>query len=105
MPLRGIKDYRQANSFLEKEYIAYHNKKFAHLEGIESVYKPLPQGINLDFIFCKKFTRKVNFDNTIKFKGQIIQLPPTEYRLSFAKCVVDTCFLKMEKFIFFIREN
>jgi len=54
----------------------------------------LPEGINLDFIFCKKYTRKINFDNTIKFEGQIIQLPPTQYRLSFAKCVVKVCLLE-----------
>lgn len=42
MRLRNIKDYQEANNFLEEEYIVYHNKKFAHTEGIESVYKPLP---------------------------------------------------------------
>jgi hypothetical protein len=94
MRLRGIKNYQQANNFLEKEYIAYHNKKFAHTQGIDTVYKPLPKNINLDLIFCKKFSRKVNFDNTIKFEGEIIQLHPTEYRLSFAKCVVDVCLLE-----------
>jgi len=64
MRLRKIKITRRQIGF-KKEYIAYHNKKFAHLEGIESVYKPLPEGINLDFIFCKKYTRNVNFDNTM----------------------------------------
>jgi len=99
--LERIKDYQQANRFLEEKYIAYHNKKFAHLKGIESIYKPLPQGINLDFIFCKKYTRKVNFDNTIKFEGQIIQLPPTQYRLSFAKCVVEVCLLEDRRIYIF----
>jgi hypothetical protein len=53
----------------------------------------LPKNINLDLVFCKKFRRKVNFDNTIKFEGEIIQLYPTEYRLSFAKYIVDVYLL------------
>jgi len=44
-------------------------------------------------VFCKKYARKVNFDNTIKFDGSIIQIPPSKYRLSFAKCVVEVCIL------------
>lgn len=97
MRLRGINDYSQANLFLEKEFIPYYNRKFAHLEGVESVYKPLPKEINLDLIFCKKFSRKVNFDNTIKFSGEVIQIPPTNIRLSFAKCIVEVCLLKNGK--------
>jgi regulator of replication initiation timing len=33
MRLRDIKDYKHANLLLEKEYIAYHNKRFAHKRG------------------------------------------------------------------------
>ncbi|GAH58850.1 unnamed protein product, partial [marine sediment metagenome] len=55
--------------------------------------------INLDPIFSKKYVRKVNFDNTIKFMGDIIQIPPSKYRLSFAKCVVDV-FLLEDKIIY-----
>jgi len=91
--LHGIKNYQQANQFLKSTFLPSYNRKFAHTEGIESVYKPLPHNINLDLVFCKKFEREVNPDNTIKFQGSIIQIPPSNYRLSFAKCVVELCLL------------
>jgi len=92
--LENIKNYSDASIYLEKKFIPYYNKRFAHTEGVESEYKKLPVDINLDLIFSKKYVRKVNFDNTIKFMGDIIQIPPSKYRLSFAKCVVDVFLLE-----------
>ena len=92
--LRNIKNYHQANRFLQNYFIDYHNKRFAKTQGVENSYKPLPKNINLDLIFCKKYHRKVNFDNTIQVQGMIVQIPPSKYRLSFAKCLVDVCLLK-----------
>jgi len=91
--LYGISDYASANRYLQKKFIADYNKRFAHCEGVESVWTVLPANINLDLVFCKKYERKVNFDNTIKFQGSNIQIPPSKYRLSFAKCVVEVCLL------------
>jgi hypothetical protein len=91
--LRGIKDYRQANKYLQEEFIPYYNRRFAHREGIESAYTLLPTGSNLALIFSKRFERIVNFDNTIKFQGDIIQIPPSKHRISFAKCVVEICLI------------
>lgn len=92
--LHNIKNYYQANRFLQNYFIDSHNKRFAKAQGIESSYKPLPKNINLDLIFCKKYHRKVNFDNTIQVQGVTVQIPPSKYRLSFAKCLVDVCLLK-----------
>lgn len=92
--LHNIKNYHQANRFLQNYFINYHNKRFAKAAGIESSYKQLPLKTNLDLIFCKKYQRKVNFDNTIQVQGAIIQIPPSKYRLSFAKCIVDVCLLE-----------
>jgi len=91
--LHNIKNYSQANRFLQSYFIDYYNKRFAKTDGVESSYKPLPLKTNLDLIFCKKYQRKVNFDNTIQVLGSIIQIPPSKYRLSFAKCIVDVCLL------------
>jgi len=95
--LRGIRNYQEANLFLQNEFLPSYNKKFANIESIESAYKPLPWGVNLDLVFSKRFERKVNFDNTIKFQGYTIQIPPSEVRLSFAKCVVDVHLLSDER--------
>lgn len=91
--LYGITDYESANHYLQKKFIPDYNKRFARCEGVESVWTVLPANINLNLVFCKKYERKVNFDNTIKFQGSIIQIPPSMYRLSFAKCVVEVCLL------------
>jgi len=102
--LRGIKDYHLANKFLKEEFLPYYNKRFAHIEGVESLFKELPKGLNLDTIFCKKYPRQVNPDNTIKFEGEIIQIPPSKYRISFAKCSVDVCLLENGK-IYILYQN
>lgn len=103
--LRGIKDYREANKYLQEEFIPYYNKRFAHKEGIESAYKPLPAGVNLELIFSKRFERVVNFDNTIKFQGEIIQIPSSKYKISFAKCVVEVCLVSNGRFYILYKGN
>lgn len=92
--LHNIKNYGQANRLLQNYFISYYNKRFAKTAGVENSYKPLPLKTNLDLIFCKKYQRKVNFDNTIQMQGAVIQIPPSKYRLSFAKCIVDVCLLE-----------
>jgi len=91
LQLKGIKDYGLANKFLIEKFLPYYNRKFAHTQGIESLYRKPPKNINLELIFSKKYQRQVNADNTIKFEGEIIQIPPSQYRISFAKCSVDVC--------------
>jgi len=102
--LRGITDYQRANKFLIEEFLPYYNRKFAYTEGVESLYKDLPKGLSLDFIFCKKYQRHVNPDNTIKIEREIIQIPPSKYRVSFAKCIVDVC-LHEDGRIYILHEN
>ena len=91
--LYGISDYKSANQYLQKKFLPYYNRHFAHIEGVDEVWSPVPDGVNLDLVFCKKYERKVNFDNTIKFQGSVIQIPPSKQRLSYAKAVVEVCLL------------
>ena len=92
MRLAGIKNYTQANKFLLKEFLPYYNAKFTH--KAESGYMPVPKDKNLDIIFCVKKERIVNHDNTVQIHGQVIQIPPSDVRLSFAKAKVDACILE-----------
>lgn len=92
MRLAGIKNYDQANEFLNTKFLPWYNKKYTH--NAESAYMPLPMYKNLDTVFCFKKERTVNHDNTISWDGQIIQIPPTDIRLSFAKAKVDVCLLE-----------
>lgn len=89
MRLAGIKDYDEANRFLLDKFLPWRNEKYTL--PAESSYIPLPYGINLDTIFCKKIERTVANDNTISVNGQIIQIPPNKTRFSFAKAKVAVC--------------
>lgn len=92
MRLAQIKNYTQANRFLLERFLPYYNIKFTH--EAESSYMPLPKDKNLDLVFCIKKERTVNNDNTLKIYGQIIQIPPSNMHLTFAKRKVDVCLLE-----------
>lgn len=102
MRLAGIKDYDRANQFILEKFLPWYNTRYTH--QAESAYAPLPKDINLDFVFCIKKQRTVNNDNTIAFNGQVIQIPPSEKRLSFAKKKVDVCFLEDQR-VFVLYED
>lgn len=89
MRLEGIKSYKEANKFLLEKFLPYYNKKYTH--EAESIYMPFPKEKNLDLIFCVRKERVVRNDNTLSFHGEIIQIPPSELRLSFARARVEVC--------------
>ena len=91
MRLAGIKDYEEASKFLQEKFLPWHNQKY--MLEIDSTYMPVPQEKNLDLIFGIKKERTVNHDNTLSFNGQIIQIPPSTLKLSFAKARVEVCLL------------
>lgn len=87
--LRGIRTLREANKYLKEEYLKEHNKRFARKpEKKGSAFIPVPKSIDLDRIFCFKYERTVNNDNTISFNNRLLQIGPSELRVSFAKCKV-----------------
>lgn len=92
MRLAGIKNYSEANKFLLENFLPYYNAKFTH--EAESSYMPLPKDKNLDIVFCIKKERTVNNDNTISVYGQVVQILPSDIRLSFTKAKVDVCLLE-----------
>jgi hypothetical protein len=92
MRLAGVKNYQEANRFLVENFLPWYNTKYTH--EAESAYMSLPKDKNLDLVFCIKKERIVNNDNTVSVYGQIIQIPPSELHLSFAKRKVDVCLLE-----------
>ena len=92
MRLAGIKNYQEANKFLFENFLPYYNVKFTH--EAESSYMPLPKDKNLDIVFCVKKERTVNNDNTVSVYGQVVQILPSDIRLSFTKAKVDVCLLE-----------
>jgi len=92
MRLAGIKNYTEANKFLTEKFLPYYNTRFTH--EAESGYMPLPKDKNLNLVFCIKKERLVNNDNTVKICGQVVQIPPSDIRLSFTRAKVDVCLLE-----------
>jgi len=87
--LRSIKTLKEANKYLKQEYRKEHNKQFAiKPEKRGSAFTKAPKTMDLDKVFCFKHERTVNNDNTISFNRRILQIGPSELRVSFAKCRV-----------------
>jgi transposase len=65
MRLKGIKSVKDANKFLQY-YLPIYNRRFK-VEAIEKgdLHRPLPKGIDLDKILCRKTKRGLNKDSTV----------------------------------------
>lgn len=75
--LEKINTVKEANKFLEKNFIPRFNQKFSVLAAQKkNLHKPLTEidKTNLDKIFSEQNLRIVNNDFTIRFKGQWFQL-------------------------------
>jgi hypothetical protein len=74
MRLEGINDYQQANLFLKK-YIPRYNRKFAvqPADLIDS-HEPLRTENDLEWIFTKKFKRKLSKDLQFQYNRVIYQI-------------------------------
>lgn len=86
--LAGIQTVAQANAFLQKQWISYHNQTWTvPPEGEGSAFVPYT-GHDLDRIFALVHDRRVSPDNCVEFKNQRLQIAPSPWRCSFAKCTV-----------------
>ncbi|MBL7070261.1 MAG: ISNCY family transposase [Candidatus Omnitrophica bacterium] len=103
MRLAKIKNYTQADRFIDDKFLPWYNARFAK-KDVESVYMPVPVEKNLELILCVKKERIVNYDNTVQICKQVIQIPPSDLRLSFAKAAVDLCLLEDNR-IFVLYKN
>lgn len=95
MRLAKIKNYEQANIFLQKQFLPWYNQRFIH--EAENVYMPLPKKLNLDIVFSKKYIRAVLKDHTIQIMGHTLQIPPSKHKLSLAGHKVTVCLFPNNK--------
>jgi len=84
----GVDNHKQANKFLDEVFISYWNDKFKKEAKDGSVFKS-PEGLNLDLIFTKRYTRTVTNDNTISFFHQKITIPPSKKKFRLPKKKVE----------------
>jgi hypothetical protein len=89
--IRGIKTVEEANRFLESEYIAEFNRRFAVRSSEEGTAFVKCRRRDLDQVFSIQSERIVNRDNTVKFKNLVLQIDRQSFRGSLANCRVTVC--------------
>jgi transposase len=88
LKLAGIDTVEAANRWLSESYMAEHNKRFA-IEAAEegSAFVADAAGTWRE-ILCIQEDRTVGNDNTVKWEGLSLQLPPSRLRSHFVKATV-----------------
>jgi hypothetical protein len=85
----GACTLEQANQVL-KRFLPKLNARFGLAPAQEtSAYRPWPQGLKPEEVFCFKHYRSVSNDNTISFDGKRLQIPPGPDRVSYARARVE----------------
>jgi transposase len=85
----GASTLEQANQVLDR-FLPLFNQRFAVQPAQpESAYLPWPQHAKLEDFFCFKHTRTVANDHTLRFDGQLLQLPPASPIPNLARKRVD----------------
>ena len=85
--LAGITEMAEANRFLKEVYLPLHNARFAiPAEDKGSAFVPFAGA--LDDILCVQDERTVSNDNTVRYRGLSLQIPPDRHRHHYVKARV-----------------
>ncbi len=71
--LNEIKDIDSANDFIKK-YIPKFNARFSVVPKKGPVFRELDSSLNLDYILCSKYTRKLDSGSAFSYAGNYYQL-------------------------------
>ncbi len=86
--VRGITDMAAANRFLAETYIAQHNGRF-RVAPAEDAGAFVPYlGRALGDVLCLQEERTVAKDNTVRYRGRVLQIPADRHRHHYVKCRV-----------------
>jgi transposase len=86
--LAGITTVEAANVFLEHTWVPFHNRTWIVTPAGEGTAFVPYTGDQLDRIFALQHERTVGNDNCIEFQNRRWQIPPANWRYTFAKCRV-----------------
>ena len=87
----GITTMEQANVYIRQQFIPWHNAELK-VAAAQPGDAFVPCGaLDLDAIFCLQHERSVAADNTVSFGTRRLQIGPSAWRVSFAKCRVKVC--------------
>lgn len=68
-----ISSISQANRFLERTYLRHHNARFAHIDHLRDIHRPVA-GIDLKNVFCFATTRTLLNDYCITLDACYVQI-------------------------------
>ena len=85
----GASTLAEANIVLAR-FLPTFNRRFSK-PAVQpgSQYRPLPDDVNIEQVFCFKHERTVAHDNTISFAGVTLHIPPGPQRISYAQARVE----------------
>jgi hypothetical protein len=88
LALAGIATIEAANRFITEHYLSEHNAAFAIApEEAGSGFVPDVTG-QARAILCTQEERRVGNDNTVKWRGLVLQIPPSPLRPHFVRATV-----------------
>jgi transposase len=78
---QGLADVQAANAFLDAEYWADHNRRFAHAPGsTDDFHVAVPRGTRLDQVFRLEETRTVSNDWVVRYDNRYLQIERQSHR-------------------------
>lgn len=87
--LTGVKTKKEANMVI-RQFLPQYNRRFVKPPKVATpAWRAIPKNIDLMQILCVKEERTVANDNTISWHGQILQIPKSDIRSTFAKAKVE----------------
>ena len=88
LKLHGIKTIPDANRYILESFLPWYRKSLLKPPAQkDSAFVPY-RGRDLELIFSIKEQRTVACDNTLRWNNLILQIQPSQFRCSFAKCKV-----------------
>lgn len=88
LKLHNIKSLPDANRYILETFLPKYRAAFTKpSEQKGTAFTPY-RGKNLDLVFSIKEQRSVGCDNTVHWNNRILQIQPSKFRISFAKCKV-----------------
>jgi transposase len=87
LALAGITDMAVANQYVVEQFLPAYNRRFAVAAAPGTAFVPWI-GPNLVEILCVQEERVVAKDNTVRYQGRSLQIPPDPHRFHYVKATV-----------------
>jgi len=87
----GVRTMQEANAYISEKFLPWYNRKLT-VQPREPGSAFVPTGnTDLQAILCVQHERVVQKDNTVTLGRRCLQIAPSQWRVSFAKCRVKVC--------------